>query len=235
MNLYHLGLFRCHLGNRILQHWARNTKGYDINRYQINTKCNTWWTVCIILWIQYKQNCPIFNDPRALWGSGNVLKLPASEAFIIDQVRSLVIKNPRRIHRRPWRNFVGLIHFIFLWNVKHLYLILEGKYLVWFQYVAFNIAINPSIACKLEYWKEWVEYMLERCASPPDGDKPTLIIMLANVKNDIFLLGSTIIRPKVLSSLGTTWNIVCVSLNWIGIWYYTVTYECELTSLKYTN
>ena len=49
------------------------------------------------------------------------------------------------------------------------------------------------------YWQIWIEYILTKSVAPLDHDEMKMDLLLANVKNDIFPLISTVILPKVLN------------------------------------
>ena len=96
---------------------------------------------------------------------------------------------------------------------------LENEYLVWFDYKHFFISINLSLPPlgigKFALSTFWHNYMI---VSPQDRDEVKLDMMLANMRNVVFPLVSTIVLPKVstlccplhLKTLaGIYWNL-CV-------------------------
>ena len=114
------------------------------------------------------------------------------------------------IHWRPRvRNIFGLdvnwyvlptftvLHI--LWNAKHFSLLVENNHLISSEYTDFHILINPFTA-NPRYW-QCVGYISDRSVSSPRLDEARIGPMLFNVKNDMFLLGTNIILPKVLTLL----------------------------------
>ena len=88
-----------------------------------------------------------------------------------------------------------------LWNAKHLCNFVEDNYIIWFDYMEFLILINP-FTTNPGYGQICVNPILTRWASPPDRDGIKTDLMLANMKNDIFPLISTIVLPRLY-----TWNV----------------------------
>ena len=85
-----------------------------------------------------------------------------------------------------------------LWNAKHLPVLVENNHLVWFEYTDFYILINPSTTIT-EYWQMCVGYTFVRRTLSSNHDEVTMDLMLLNVTNDVFLLISHIILPKVFT------------------------------------
>ena len=81
--------------------------------------------------------------------------------------------------------------------LKHFCILVENKYLVWFEYADFLIWMNPGIA-QTSYWQIWEYiYIYIKMTLSPDSNELTTDLNVANMKNKPFPVICPILYSKM--------------------------------------